>query len=217
MTKPIHLFTHTTTPNPRKVIIIFEELGIPFEAEEMDVSALHTPAFEKHNPNGRVPCIHDPNTGITLWESGAIILYLIETYDTEYKLHAKNAPEKFLEYQWLMFQVSGQGPYFGQAAWFVNFHPEKIQSAKDRYINEIKRVTKVLDAALEGKEYLVDGRCSYADLSFLTWFGVAQSPSIDPSGGLAKELDGNANWKAWMDRLMARPAVKKAFEDKAKH
>lgn len=72
----------------------------------------------------------------------------------------------------------------------------------------------MLDSALEGKEYLVGGKCSYADLSFLTWYTIA--PMVDPSGALSKELDGNANWKAWLDRLMARPAVKKTFEDKQK-
>ena len=113
-----------------------------------------------------------------------------------------------------MFQVSGQGPYFGQAAWFTLFHHEKLPSAQERYWNELKRVTKVLDACLEGKEYLVGGKCSYADLAFLPWYALAAH--LDSSGGMQKELDANSNWKAWMDRLMARPAVKKAFEDKSK-
>jgi glutathione S-transferase len=65
------------------VAIILEELGLPYEHEFMDMSILHTPVYEKINPNGRVPAITDPNTGITLWESGAIIEYLIETYDTQ--------------------------------------------------------------------------------------------------------------------------------------
>jgi len=118
---------------------------------------LKKPPFEKLNPNGRVPAIEDPNTGITLWESGAIVEYLVETYDTKHSLTYASSPEKYFVKQWLHFQMSGQGPYFGQAAWFEKFHPEKIESAKERYKNEIKRVLKVLDKHLEssGKGYLV--------------------------------------------------------------
>jgi glutathione S-transferase len=114
---------------------------------------LKKPPFEKLNPNGRVPAIEDPNTGITLWESGAIVEY----YDTKHSLTYASSPEKYFVKQWLHFQISGQGPYFGQAAWFEKFHPEKIESARERYKNEIKRVLKVLDKHLEtsGKGFLV--------------------------------------------------------------
>jgi glutathione S-transferase len=118
---------------------------------------LKKPPFEKINPNGRVPAIVDPNTGISLWESGAIIDYLIETYDKTNSLTYTNSPEKYQVKQWLHFQMSGQGPYFGQAAWFVKFHPEQVASAQDRYKDQIKRVLQVLDKHLSatGKEYLV--------------------------------------------------------------
>jgi glutathione S-transferase len=79
--KPIHLYSHAGGPNPWKVVIILEELSIPFTTEFVDFKEIHTPKFEQYNPNGRVPIITDPNTGITLWESGAIINYLIQTYD----------------------------------------------------------------------------------------------------------------------------------------
>ncbi|MCJ1437845.1 glutathione S- transferase, nitrogen catabolite repression regulator [Xylographa pallens] len=214
MSKPIKLYSHAQGPNPWKVVILLEELGLKYDTEFVDMADMHTPKFEPINPNGRTPAIQDPNTGVTLWESGAIIQYLVENYDPEYKLHSKAAPDKYYENQYLMFQMSGQGPYFGQAAWFTAYHPEKIPSAQDRYKNEIKRVTKVLDACLEGKEYLVGGKCSYADLSFLPWYTMMGF--LDPTGELQKNLDANANWKAWMDRLMARPAVKKTFEEKAR-
>jgi glutathione S-transferase len=116
---------------------------------------LKKPPFEKINVNGRVPAIEDPNTGITLWESGAIIEYLTEVYDTKNTLSFASSPEKYLVKQWLHFQMSGQGPYYGQAAWFAKFHPEQIDSAKDRYFEQIKRVLGVLNKALEGKQYLV--------------------------------------------------------------
>ena len=116
---------------------------------------LKKPPFEKLNPNGRVPAIEDPNTGIVLAESGAIIEYLQETYDKDNTLNYTSSPEKFQVKQWLHFQMSGQGPYFGQAMWFTKFHHEKLKSPQDRYLNEIKRVLSVLDRHLEGKQYLV--------------------------------------------------------------
>jgi glutathione S-transferase len=111
--------------------------------------------YEKICVNGRVPAIEDPNTGITLWESGAIIEYLSETYDTNHSLSFASSLEKYLVKQWLYFQVSGQGPYFGQAAWFAKFHSEQLESAKERYFDQVKRVFGVLDKALQGKQYLV--------------------------------------------------------------
>lgn len=118
---------------------------------------LKKPPFEKLNPNGRVPAIEDPNTGITLWESGAIIEYLVETYDKSNSLTYTQSPEKYEVKQWLHFQMSGQGPYFGQGAWFMKFHPEKLPGAQDRYKEQIKRVLSVIDKHLKatGKEYLV--------------------------------------------------------------
>jgi glutathione S-transferase len=121
----------------------------------LDMADLKKPPFEKINVNGRVPAIEDPNTGITLWESGAIIEYLVETYDPKATLTYTSSPEKFHVKQWLYFQMSGQGPYFGQAVWFAKFHPERIASATDRYKDQVKRVFHVLDMALQGKQYLV--------------------------------------------------------------
>jgi glutathione S-transferase len=129
------------------------------------------------NPNGRVPAIQDPNTGITLWESGAIVEYLIDTYDKEQKLSINAFPEKYHLKQFLHFQVSliivklyeawlsdftsqssGQGPYYGQLAWFKVSHTEKIESAISRYEDQVIRVVAVLEKILEGKEYLMGNR-----------------------------------------------------------
>jgi glutathione S-transferase len=107
------------------------------------------------NPNGRVPAIIDLNTGITLWESGAIIQYLIDTYDKTERLTINKSPDKYLLNQWLAFQISGQGPYYGQSTWFHHLHPEKIDSAIARYDEQIVRVASVLDRALQGRDYLV--------------------------------------------------------------
>lgn len=193
--------------------IILEELGLPYESEYMDMADLKKPPFEKINPNGRVPAIHDPNTNITLWESAAIIEYLVETYDKEHRLTYTTTPEKYFVKQWLYFQMSGQGPYFGQAAWFSKFHPERIESATKRYKDQILRVLDVLNRALEGKEYLVGDKVTIADLSFLTWDALI--PWI--FGDEMKDLDLEKkypNWHAWDQRMRARPAVKKVFQTK---
>ena len=101
-------------------------------------------------------------------ESDAILTYLVEKYDPEHKISAATAEDKITQLQWLFFQSSGQGPYFGQAAWFTFYHPEKIPSAVDRYKNEIKRVLGVLDGVLAKQEWLVAGKATIADISFIT-------------------------------------------------
>ena len=201
-------------PNPWKVAIVLEELGLPFEQEFLDIAILHTPAYEHINPNGRVPAITDPNTGITLWETGAIIEYLIETYDAAHLLSLPNAPEKFLLKQWLFFQVSGQGPYFGQAMWFIRFHPERVESAIRRYRDEMLRVLGVLNSALAGKTYLVGEKCTYADLSFVTWDQAIPVAFADDYAALELDKKYPSYW-AWKERLLARPAVKKILAEKA--
>ena len=111
-----------------------------------------------------------------------------------------------------MFQMSGQGPYFGQAAWFNNYNPEKVPSAIERYGKEIERVTMALNNALEGKEYLVGDKCTYADLAFVTWAAIAPYAC----GPHEINWDAYPNYNAWVKRLTERPAVKKVLEDKKK-
>ena len=100
-------------------------------------------------------------------ESNAIIEYLVEKYDTEHKISVTDVNDKFTLLQWLFFQASGQGPYFGQVGWFTFYHPEKIPSAIERYKNEIRRVLGVLDSVLSKQEWLAGGKCTIADLSFI--------------------------------------------------
>ena len=152
-------------------------------------------------------------------QSGAIIEYLIDTYDKEHNLSFSSSPEKYLAKQFLFYQVSGQGPYFGQAAWFIHFHHEKLPSAVERYQNEAKRVTKVLDSVLakNGGGYLVGGKCSYADLSFIPWALFVPGLGI-PDFDIEKECP---HYSAWLKSLTERPAVSKVLKDKeaaaAKH
>ncbi|KAK3052920.1 hypothetical protein LTR09_005984 [Extremus antarcticus] len=213
-TKPIHLYSHASGPNPWKVAIILEELGLPYETEFVDFGVIKQKPYTDVNPNGRVPSIKDPNTGITLWESGAIIDYLIDTYDKEGKLSYTEFPQKYEQRCWEHFQMSGQGPYFGQLAWFKMFHSEKnITSVIDRYGNEVKRVLSVLEAQLTktGTGYLVGDKACYADLMFITWNLFAPS--------LVEGLDWKSEYPKsyeWHQKIIARPAVAKVLEEKKK-
>ncbi|PYI01316.1 glutathione S-transferase [Aspergillus sclerotiicarbonarius CBS 121057] len=211
-TRPITLYGHTHGPNPWKVAMILEELNVPYETTYVPTAEVKKEPFVSVNPNGRLPAIEDPNTGITLWESGAIIEYLVETYDKDKKISfPAGTPEYFHAKQWIHFQVSGQGPYFGQAVWFRSYHPEKVPSAQERYKNEVLRVSGVLDKVLQDREYLVGGRFSYADVSFLPWydvFGYATDNDVD----MEKEFP---NLNSWLKRMRERPAMTKVSKDKA--
>ncbi len=139
--------------------------------------------------------------------------YLIDQYDTDNTISHSTFPEKYHAKQWLHFQMSGQGPYFGQAAWFTHFHPEKVPSAVTRYRNEIKRVTMVLDKVLADREYLVGDKCTYADLAFVPWYIAVPYAFAGEEVDLAKEFP---NYGAWMSRLLARTSVQRVEENKKK-
>jgi glutathione S-transferase len=149
--------------------------------------------------------IDDPNTGLRLWESGAIVQYIVEQYDTEHRLSYPSLKEKHLCNQWLAFQISGQGPYFGQAGWFNVLHPEKLPSAMERYNNELKRVLGVLEGALEGRQWLVGDKITFADLSFSLWNERIDALILCPP---EKKFDGFPNVQAWHERITSRPAWK---------
>jgi len=205
--KPITLYDHRG-PNPFKVKIILEELGIPYVKE--DVEEPKGEYFTKINPNGRLPAIKDPNNDdFILWESGAIVEYLVENYDRENKLTLTDAKEKYLLKQFLYLQTSGQGPYYGQAVWFHKYHAEDLPSAKKRYEEQTVRVIGVLDNILKDRQYLVGDKCTYADLSFYAW-------DVSMLGYFRHILEPYEIEKkypyfhAWHKRLDERPAVKAA-------
>lgn len=210
MAQPITVYMHGRSPNPWKVFMILEELSLPYTAKSVPYSEIKSEPFISVNPNGRLPAIEDPNTGITLWESGAIVEYLVETYDKDHRISfTHGTADYFRAKQYLHFQMSGQGPYFGQAAWFLMYHPETVVSAQERYINEIKRVTGVLEGILKGKEFLVGGKLSYADVAFLPWYSLVESPLLADKVDLAKDFPGV---KAWLNRIQASDGVAKALK-----
>lgn len=203
-------------PNPPRVKFIFEELGLPYESIPVPLADVKKPEYTRINPNGRLPAIYDPNTNLTLWESAAIVLYLIEKYDTGHKLSfPAGSNEAYLAKQWLFFQTSGQGPYYGQAAWFKKFHHEELPSARERYVNEAKRVTGVLDGWLAKQEvpaggdgpWLVGGKLSYADLSFIPWQVVLGMIFTEAEFS----MDAFPHAKVWIKHMTARDSVKKAL------
>ncbi|KAL6703582.1 Transcriptional regulator ure2 [Coniothyrium glycines] len=208
-----------TGPNPPKVIMILEELGLPYTINPVSFPDLKQPAYLAINPNGRMPAIQDPNTGLTLWESGAIIEYLVERYDVQRKISfAAGSNEGYLVRQWLFFQVSGQGPYYGQAAWFTRYHAEQLESAKTRYYAEIERVTAVLETHLAAQEqqhgttsdgpWLVGGRLSFADVAFVPWQQMARVFFGD-----AVDLRRFTRVAGWVDRMLEREAVGKVMRE----
>ncbi|RHZ69915.1 hypothetical protein CDV55_107948 [Aspergillus turcosus] len=208
--KPIILWGHVMGPNPLKVVFILEHLGIPYEHKFVPLDEIKKEPFVNINPNGRLPAIQDPNTGITLWESGAILEYLMETYDKQNTISfPAGTPEYFHAKQWLHFQMSGQGPYFGQAVWFTKYHPENVESAKERYYNEIRRVSGVLDKYLQNRKYLFGDKFTYVDAAFVPWYRII--PGIT---GDAIDLEKDfPNLDAWLKRLHALPAIAKALKD----
>ncbi|KAF2023904.1 glutathione S-transferas-like protein [Setomelanomma holmii] len=202
-------------PNGEKVRMLAEELSLPYNLVEIQFSEVKKPAFTAINPNGRIPAIQDPNTDLTLWESGAILEYFIEKYDTQRKISFEpGSKEEYLAKQWLYFQVSGQGPYYGQAVWFTKYHPEQLESAKKRYYDEIKRVTSVLEGHLKKQEkgtdgpWLVGGKFSYADLSFVPWQNIVTRYFKD-----LNDLSEFEEVTGWLERMKARPALKKVLND----
>jgi glutathione S-transferase len=208
-------------PNPPKVGIILEELGLPYEVIPIPFSDIKKPEYVAINPNGRVPAIHDPNTGITLWESGAIIEYLVELYDTKHRLSfAPGTPESYHAKQWLYFQATGQGPYYGQSVWFKKYHSEQVPSAIERYNKEVNRVSGVLDGYLAQQKqehggsagsdgpWLVGNKFSYADIAFIPWQRII---------GMILEKDeyNEDNFphvKEWLSKMTSRETVKTVLE-----
>ncbi|KAI0550105.1 glutathione S-transferase [Xylaria curta] len=208
--QPLVVYSSGPAPNPFKVAFVLEELGLPWKFESIPMPDLKKEPYINLNPNGRVPTLVDPNKdGMTVWESGAIVDYLIEEYDKDAKLHYTTLKEKSAARSWQYFQVSGQGPYFGQLGWFTNHHTEKLPSAIERYTNEVKRVIGVIDGHLaKNGDYLVGDKVSYADLMFIPYF---KSVGKGPLTLMAKDVDTSqwVHYTAWMKRLHERPAVAK--------
>ena len=185
--EPIEIYNAPpgTGPDLWKVIIVLEEFVLPYNIKRIPYSDIKSDPYVSLNPNGRLPSIEDSNTGVALFESGAIIEYLVETYDRDRRISYgdQSISEKWLLRSWLHFQMSGQGPVFGQKMWFTHVHAEKdIASVIDRYGNETKRSCGVIEMHLAKRKkesrssedlWLVGDKCTCADLAFVPWDRLA--------------------------------------------
>ena len=196
------------TPNGQKVSIALEEMGIAYEPHLVSFATNDqlSPEFLSLNPNNKIPAIIDPHgpgdTPLALFESGAILIYLAEKSG---KLLP--ADQRYQVLQWLMFQMGGLGPMFGQLGFFHTFAGKDIEDPrpKERYRAETERLLKVLDGALAGKDWIV-GDYSIADISIGPWLGTLRDfyKAADLVG-----WDQLKHVPAYLERFLARPAVQK--------
>lgn len=218
--KPLKLYGQHG-PNPAKIAIILEELDLPYEIDAIPFSDVKKPYYTAVNPNGRLPSMYDANTDLTIWESGAIIEYLVDTYDKNRKLSFEpGTAEHWHARQWLFFQVSGQAPYYGQAAWFKKFHHEKVDSAIQRYAAETNRVSGVLDAWLKKQEeqygdsagpWMVGNKLSYVDLAFITWQLLTRTVIQFTADEF--DQDKYPYVKKWIEGMISKEKVMKALKN----
>jgi GSH-dependent disulfide-bond oxidoreductase len=199
-TSVIDLYTWTT-PNGRKVSIMLEEVGLPYRVHPIDIGRgdQFTPEFLAINPNNRIPAIVDEEgpegVPFKLFESGAILLYL--AWKTG-RFLPERATAQFESIQWLMFQMGGVGPMFGQAHHFLRSAAEPVPYAIERYTKETRRLYKVLDGHLARHEYLA-GAYTIADIATYPWVARHEWHKVD--------LSDFPSVKRWYDTIGQRPAV----------
>ena len=191
-----------TTPNGRKVSIMLEELALPYNVHSIDISKndQFTPEFIAINPNSKIPAIIDQEAGITMFESGAILMYLAEKYG---KFLPTATAKKYEVIQWLMFQMGSVGPMFGQLNHFRRYAPEQIPYAIDRYEKETLRLYSVLDRQLADREF-VCGEYSIADMAIYPWVAIYEFQGLT--------LDAHPHLQRWVNTMAARPAVQKGMK-----
>lgn len=190
----------SATPNGWKASCTLEELGLEYTLHPINLMAQEQKeeGFLAMNPNGRIPVIYDRDTKETIFESGAIMIYLAEK--TERLLPTGRGRYEVL--QWLMFQMGGVGPMMGQANVFFRYFPEKIQPVIERYQNESQRLLAVLDRRLKGREYLCD-EFSIADIANWCWARTYEWSGVDVSA--------MPDLLTWIDRMHARKACYKGI------
>ena len=191
-----------TTPNGRKVSILLEELGLDYTAHAIDITKdeQFAPDFLKISPNNKIPAIHDHDTGLSLMESGAIMVYLAEKTGQFLPTDVKARAEVM---QWLMWQMGGFGPMLGQAHHFLKYNAGKSAYAEERFGTEAQRLYRVLNTQLEGRDF-VAGDYSIADMALWPWASRYEWQQID--------LGAYPNVRAWYQRLLERPAVQRGYQ-----
>ena len=205
MMSPIELYTWKTS-NGRKATIMMEECKLEYNLHPIDISTdiQFSEDFVKVNPNSKIPAIVDPDgpdgSPFTVIESGAILMYLAEK--TGLFLPKEMGP-KYEVIQWVMFQMGGVGPMFGQVHHFKRAAKEKVPYAINRYFNECRRLYGVLNSRLKDREYIANDEVSIADFCTVPWAFRYDWQEIN--------LDEFPNVKRWYDDMMQRPALSRGM------
>lgn len=189
------------TPNGYKVSIMLEETGLPYRAIKVDLYAgeQKNPDFLKINPNGKIPVIVDHDAGITVSESGAILIYLAEKSG---KFLPTEAGPRHSVIQWVFFQMASIGPMIGQLWHFIELDPPVHYGTK-RYRNEAMRICKLVEARLAESPYLGGGSYSIADIAAWPWLRAFPSLGVD--------TDLYPHLQRWLTEISGRPAVKRGL------
>lgn len=190
------------TPNGKKISIMLEECGFPYHVVPIDIGrgAQFSPEFLSISPNNRMPAIVDHDEDISVFESGAILMYLAEKAG---RFMPTTLKERYEVIQWLIWQVAGLGPMAGQLSHFVNYAPEPVPYARERYANEYDRLLCVMDNRLDGREFLA-GDYSIADMAAFPW--------VMPYERLGAGLEEFPNLRRWFDTIRQRPAVRRGVD-----
>ena len=196
----IDLYTWTT-PNGRKVSIMLEELGLPYTAHAVNIGAdeQFDPAFVAINPNSRIPAIVDRETGMTLTQSGTILLYLADKAGC---FMPADPAARWEVLDWLMWQMGDLGPMLGQAHHFLKFNEGKALYAETRYHDIANRLYGVLDGWLAGRDYIA-GDYSVADIAVWPWISRFEWHRVD--------IKAYPNVARWYLSIAARPAVQAGY------
>ncbi len=195
------------TPNGHKVHIALEELGLAYTVHPIHIGQgdQFDEAFLRISPNNKIPAIVDQDgpdgEPISLFESGAILLYLAEKTG---QLMPSNTRARYETLEWLMFQMGGLGPMLGQAHHFRQYAPEKIEYGINRYTNEAARLYGVMERRLTNREWLAGGEYSIADIACFPW--------IRPHENQGQDLADYPKLKRWFDAIASRPAVQRGVD-----
>ena len=190
------------TPNGRKISIMLEECGLEHKVIRVDIGAgdQFEPEFLKISPNNRMPAIFDHNTGVSVFEGGAILIYLAEKSGM---FLPDEQLARFDVLQWLFWQAGGLGPMAGQLSHFVNYVKDSVPYAHDRYANEYDRLLAVMDVRLRDRDFLA-GEYSIADIAAFPW--------VMPYKSFGQDLDRFKNLRRWFDEIKNRPAVQRGVD-----
>ncbi|MDX1499741.1 MAG: glutathione binding-like protein [Woeseiaceae bacterium] len=190
------------TPNGHKISIMLEECGLEYETIPVDIGSgdQFEPGFLAVSPNNRMPAIVDRDTGISVFEGGAILMYLAEKAGR--LLPAATAP-RYEVLKWLFWQTGGLGPMAGQLSHFVSYVDQPVPYAEARYSNEYDRLLAVMEVRLRDRDFLA-GDYSIADIAAFPW--------VRPYRRLGNDLDRFPNLRRWFDTLKARPAVRRGID-----